>query len=307
MKLDPNLVFLAILRYVPAIIIVVVAIVFIFSYRVVILTDTLERTNIETAENFFSSRLTYDRAVFDPAKLNTFITDANAKFQTSGNVPNIEPEDVARHCRIGYKVEIEDLVDNRKWAFGYVPSAGKENELHLESMQVYSASILADPGKGQGYEDVHAAKMTITMRETYLTEIGCMIEEAYEFKEPRGINIPCIYSGYEGGTGDSSGTKICQLLIEKKDNYICMGSGGLNHHFPEDGECRYFYKPIDAYSPQFSYDYSNNNKKLIAYPLDERLDNYFGYLQDKCKKLNDIYKTNQPPVSKVESVILCLQ
>ncbi|MBI4170130.1 MAG: hypothetical protein HY514_00405 [Candidatus Aenigmarchaeota archaeon] len=323
MKLDPNAVFLAILRYLPAIVTIVVAVVFIYSFRVVIITGEIERTNIETAENIFSSELTYDRAVFDAKEIENMIQKANtdfygeAKIKQEGLVepePNIEPEWIARHCRIAYRAEIEDLTTKKKWAFGYVPDY---SEAYLESRLIYPSSILLQSEKGRGYEDVHAAQLTLTTRETWLSRIGCMIEEAYEFREPRITEVPCLYESRTGATDASGvarpGKALCLMEIRKSDangKHVCIHKPSFIYSgFNEVAECRYFPKNINLVDSSWFYDKDGSTKKLTVYPVEETVGQLNEKeLREKCESLDIKYKATPPPeVKDVNSVILCIR
>lgn len=308
MKLDANWVFLAVLRYVPAIAVVVIALIFIFSFRIGLITNEMERTNIEIAENIFSSGLTYDRAVFDPEKLDTLISDARATLGTADKEPNIEPDNIARHCRIGYKAEIEDLKDGRKWAFGYAPLDGKDAEEFMESRMTHDASIYVK-GKDRGYEDAHPARLTLTLRETWLSRIGCMVEEAYEFRETRAITVPCIFESKDvidaGGIITTTGRAQCLLEIKKAGaKQICISKPDksvLGGRTP--AECRYFPKDITIEDSFWVYEKGQENKILTVYPLSFVPPG----LAETCEALER--KDAQPAKEgeNVVAVILCLK
>ncbi len=318
MKLDPLQIFLAILRYIPAIVAIVVAIVFIFSFKIVVITNEMERTNIEMAENFFSSKLAFDRAVFDPDQLDKLIQDANALFGRTDKNPNIENESIARHCSIAYYAEIEDLTDSsKKWEFGYAPAEGKDNEALLQSRSEYPTSLYIKSDKGRGYEDVHPARLTLTLRETWLSRIGCMVEEAHDFREIRTVQVPCIYEKLVEesipGVGITLGKKACLLSVKRSaenGKHICLDKpGGTIRIFDtQQAECRYFPGEINLVDMVDAYD-KEKQKTLTAYPLKEEVQkdlNYNDY-RELCDQLNKKQKQAAGTGDVVKSVVLCLR
>lgn len=307
MKLDPLQVFWALLRHVVVLLVIVAAIYFIFSFRIIILTNEIERTNVELAENLFSSPLTYDRAVFDADKIEEMISKANSDFHTNDEAPNIEPE--ARHCRLGYHAEIEDLKTEQSWAFGYVPDEGKDLEERFMSRMAYAAAVVVK-GRERGYEDAHPARLTLTLRETWLSKIGCMVEEAYEFRETRTLEAPCIYEArgniIDIGSGATSSTKFCVLEVGKADNakHTCLRRPKTSIvGETEPAECRYFWKDIDVTGISHAEEKSEFvKKKLSVYPLKDKPTD----AKETCKKLAK--KDIEPAKGndKVEAVILCV-
>ncbi len=327
MDFDPLQLFMAILRYVPAIVVVVVAVAFVFSFKIVVVSDELERTNIQVAEALMaSSELTYDRAVFDKDKIDKMIRDANVKFygeariNKDGNVeeePNIEDETIARHCRIAYRAEIEELKrENLKqpWkrTFGYAPAA-KDVPEPLEATASYDVALRESV---QGAESTSPARLTVTVRDTWLSRLGCMIEEAYEFREPRTTAVPCLYESRTGAT-DASGVakpgKVqCLVEIRKSDangKHICLHKPSYIYSgFNEVAECRYFPKSINLVDSSWLYNKEGSTKKLTVYPLEETLGQLTEKeLREKCESLDITYKAIPlPEVKDAKSVILCL-
>jgi len=317
-KLDPMQVFLAILRYVPAIMAVVVAVIFIFSFKVVVQTGELDRTNVEIAENMMASPITDDRAVFDPDKLNAMIVDANKLFYGSSYTnpdgtlkepqPNIENESIARHCDIGYQAQITDLIDSTKtWTFGYAPYSGKNVQEPLQSTMSYDVALEVKSSQGGGYETVHPARLTLTVQRTWLTQITCAVEDAYEFKQNVTVNVPCLFQS-TGINFAGPSTTSCLLDVEKPSagaKHIClyMPTTQLQGTGKSIAECRYFPKdielvPISKVTPAYS-----ETKKLVAYPLKTVPD--AAQAQAECDSLPgpDQASSNDD----VKSVILCLK
>lgn len=294
MDFDPLQIFMAIIRYVIAIGVVVIAVVFIFSFKVNVATDEMERTGIQLAENIMKyDNITSQRAVFDEQKLDDFILNANRVFyppdgMKNGDLaekePNIEP---VRQCSIAYKAEIEDLVSKKKWGFGYT-SGPKDADEPDQSTGTYDVSVNAG-GK------INPGRLTVIARRTWLSRIECLIEDAYEFKQNVSMQISCTYS--QAGS--------CLLKIKKEGWHICLANppsllGG------ETQECRYFTKQqINIVETDWAYP-KKEQKILTAYPLEED-EGGIGQseLQDVCKNLKD--GTRKIATGEVKSVVLCIE
>jgi hypothetical protein len=305
MKFDPAQLFFAMLRFVPAMIAVVVAIYFIFSFRTVVITDELQRTNVEIAEAFMSSsRLTFDRAVFDPDQLE--LIKALLAGQSQPEKKSYEPEFIARHCSIAYRAEFEDLKNGNKWSFGDVHDPVSDIGSTLESKMSYDVSIVVKSSKGSGFEDVHPARLTITTRKTLLSQVGCLAEEAFDFRENRSINVPCIFEIKRDVPPPEKQEKKCLLMIKKDGNYLCLYRPDIASSQPQLLECRYFPRDINIIGPASEYKMVSKIK-LNIYPVEDKLDPQMS--QDELDGICKSIKSGQMQIATkdINAVVMCIE
>ena len=169
----------------------------------------MESTALEISENFFSSPLTKEWAVFSVAQLS--------KYQSKIDEP------YARHCSIAYRLEIES--DNRKWVFGFEPNRGVNpatggtpfyGETHLGFLNEYTLSTASNV-------DGKPARMSLTIYERSLTHITCLIENAYKMKSKQEIRCKMPSKGYRTQLPNEMKEVTCRFVLEKIDNNVCIG------------------------------------------------------------------------------------
>ncbi len=90
------------------------------------------------------------------------------------NKYKIGDEPFARHCSYGYKATIKTTDGKQSWEFGMEPQPGMDNA--LKATEKFPIGL-----KHAGSEYVeYTGKMEITVHETLLTQLSCVMEMAYE-------------------------------------------------------------------------------------------------------------------------------
>ncbi|HLD83411.1 MAG TPA: hypothetical protein VI979_00995 [archaeon] len=163
----------------------------------------LDKANREVAGFLMTSEATGSRGVFLAAKLDEF--------------DGKESEPFGRHCSYAYRLDIETMEGNRKWSFGFVPPKAAV-EMNDASEKEYN--VLVKDG-----DKLLPARMKLTLYQRLLTEISCMVEEAYETghaqfikaRLPCGdtVTIPKTFIGVPGVAGLYSADHICTLKLIK--------------------------------------------------------------------------------------------
>ncbi len=217
------------------------------NMRPIVDTHGIETTANQLADHFASSQeITYQKSVFSMSKLDDLMKNVDTIDPGTyfGNAyKNYEMPDV-RQCKYAYHFKIEDITGEKIWEFGYMP---QPTTLIKQYSASYDVSLLSDLAGSDNYkESVIPAKLSLTLYDSWLTEVGCLAEQAYKMKEIRTMTIPCIRPEVD----EIVDKKLaCTLPIRNKDDdrgskYICLYSNA--NIGKKDFNCRYDDVPIVA-------------------------------------------------------------
>ncbi len=265
---------------------VIIFIIIMFTnFRPVMKLNSMERLSIEMAENMGQHSLVADRMVFDKDKLDFYDGTINEPYvrqceygydakitlmeetqcQANSECNNFcsnacrISQITADNCKCDKVCQCQKnnaWIKNPEWLFGYdrhvAPYYGEESSSYIE--RTYPVSIrIPNPQKPFSYyDDAKPAVMVLSIYDTWLTRLSCMIETSHRLKKTQTIKIPCI-------TFRSSLSRECSFPLAKKTgNILClydMQSGVKS--FTND--CRYFETPFQ----DFYYYYSEEYKEKV--------------------------------------------
>lgn len=265
--------------------VIIFIIILFINFRPVLKLNSMERLSIEMSENIGQHSLAVDRMVFDKSMLDIYdgtINEPyvrqceygyNAKITLLEEIPCKAGNEcnnfcssacgisriTADNCRCDKVCQCkkgETWIKSPEWWFGYdrysAPYYGEESSSHIE--RSYPVSInMPNPQKPFSYyDDVKTAEMKLSIYDTWLTRLSCMIETSYRLKKTQTISIPCI-------TFRSSLSRECSFPLAKKTgNILCLydrqnGVKGFT------SDCRYFETPFQ----DFYYSYSEEYKEKV--------------------------------------------
>jgi len=263
------------------------------SFRMTIETRHLDRFATQMEENIFSSPLTVNRAVFNADELNKYASNEHKALDNAGMVVGGE-EPYTRHCKYGYGIEIENTEDGNTWKFGF---SGTRNPI-LESAAVETPVEIAYPkADGRGY-DIRVGKMKLKVSHTWLSEITCLIEDAWSLKAVQKTQIPCLKLVPAGACG------IPIRRSPKNTDYICLFSIFTNDRSQNnDVECRYLPGiPLDTFDKSYTPSSESGGVRILkAIPIKASPD--YDIASVDCTNFDDKIAT---PSDSVDKVILCL-
>ncbi len=265
---------------------VIIFIIILFTnFRPVLKLNSMERLSIEMAENMGQHGLATDRMVFDRNVLDVYDGTINepyvrqceygydAKITLLEETPCQAASECNNFCSNACRISQitadnckcdkvcqckkgEAWIKSPEWWFGYdrrvAPYYGEESSGHLEKTYPVSISMPNPQKPFSYYDDVKTAEMKLTIYDTWLTRLSCMIETTHKLKKSQEIKIPCI-------TFLSSTSKKCSFPLAKKTgNILCLyeSHGGVKS-FTND--CRYFETPFQ----DFYYSYAEEYKEKV--------------------------------------------
>lgn len=203
------------LRVVAFILFFVLMFFFLTSLRIELKEKEVTRTAIELAEAVTQRNFIAGKAVFKKEELDRF----------NGQ----ETEPYVRHCSIGVRITVENLVTKEKWQFGYKPGTA---EIVATDTVIYPAGIhVPDPQRNADfYDTAQAATLTVAAYDTLLTRMSCIAEKAYRNKEPESMVVVAKdIVHYAGATrpfvlfvlslhrknGDSGSEFVCAFAVDR--------------------------------------------------------------------------------------------
>jgi len=153
-----------------------------FSFNALVKSGDTERAAFEIADDLSKSELTVDRWIFDAAKLDS--------------IQNIEEQQIPfRNCKYVYnaRFEVQEGAEWReRWKFGYgateAVAPGDILEGETVSTQNYIIGIYENGVIRQGV-------MIITVYDTHIGTLSCMIENAWLHHENKTAVFPCLHFG----------------------------------------------------------------------------------------------------------------
>ncbi|MBI5060837.1 MAG: hypothetical protein HZB67_00825 [Candidatus Aenigmarchaeota archaeon] len=201
--------------------------------------------------------------------------------------------------------EGEELTKS-KWEIGYkvidVP-AGMSNDLEviryhtLGKPLTNTYPILIAVQNSEGGYDYHIGQMTLDVYDTWLSQISCLVEDAWKMKQIRRMQIPCI------NMFPTRALTGCYIPLRKSGNYLCIFDKNKVLYSPEPGasgdmtydvECRYLPGiTVETFDTRYAPGKSSY-RELRAIPIKEGS-------QPDCSG-NNLPADNE----NVGTVILCL-
>jgi len=206
MPLDPNQVFLAVIRIVLAVIVVVLVFTTFFQFRIVVETDEMQRTAVQMSELYMLSEFTDEHAIFIEDKLKAIDNTM------------LEP---LKHCNFGSHLIFKRLDTDDTWDFGFT----REDELRLNDRDISYASVSFDAAIKDGI-NIIPTRMTVELFDTMLTRGTCLADQAFMLREVRDFRIPRCVERTGGvvdlGLGAAQADTVCEFSLEKRGDEICF-------------------------------------------------------------------------------------
>lgn len=149
-----------------------------FSFSKTIPTHEMTRIGKEISDILLSSPLSEKKGIFKVEMLEKY---------SENSITPYKKEPYARQCKYGYRIEIEDLINDNVWKFGYQPIKGLEipEITHAISLE-YNIHVIYENG------EIHPAKMSIHVFHDYFTELTCLVEKAWTTKKVHKMYTTCI-------------------------------------------------------------------------------------------------------------------
>lgn len=151
-------------------------------------------------------------------------------------------------------------------------------------------------------DNVKPAKMTLTVSDTWLSEVACLVEEAYYTKKPQDMELDCrlLYTITRDGH--------CWLPIRKSGDDICIFYvNPLRGGDITDIDCRNLKGRNLLY---FDYPYQDT-RTLVAIPVKHnhglRTDERYGASEDNCNRIeaNPSWIAGKNDI--IDTVLLCIR
>jgi hypothetical protein len=150
-------------------------------------------------------------------------------------------------------------------------------------------------------DTVKPAKMTLTVYDSWLTRVSCLVEKAYYTKKPKSMEIDCLLLYLGTRNGD------CWLPIRKSGDDICIVHVHLIGGDITDIDCRSL---PDMNILYFDYPYKGE-KTLVAIPLKPghglSTDETHDASEDNCKRIESNPSWIAGKNDVIDTVLLCIR
>ena len=270
-------IFLVVLDFVVVGVVVFFLFLLLLSFKVNVTRADLQRTTIELAENLLSSPLTEGKFILDKAELDKF--------------DNTIAEPYVRHCNYAYHLDIDakkKMNGKDSWSFGY-----KTNQFaHANRLEDFSfetpVSIKGTEGKGTV---LVAGKMKITVYDTIVGRVDCMIENAFGTKEVQNMPLPC----------NNDKSRFCDLAIDKAAGKICFVTDyrKFGKSSDPDTECRMIDGKFAFSGIAYSFERDGKKRSLNAVPVKS--------LPADIKECNQIEHLKAGKTDQIAGIALCIE
>jgi len=163
----------------------------------------------------------------------------------------------------------KDITDDEGWRtsksearFGYNTMRINDIDIIEEKGLFYSGNVKKEAIRDYYVsvadgDTVKPAKMTLTVSDTWLTRVSCLVEKAYYTKEQQDMIIDCLVLYRMTRNGD------CWFPVRKSGDDICIVHVNLIHGSITDVDCRSL---PDMNILYFDYPYEGE-KTLVAIPI----------------------------------------
>jgi len=203
---------LAVIRMVAFGIFIVAMVLFMTNVYTTTGLDFTQKASREIGNTLLSGPATEQRGIFLAEKLDEYMAS-----------PLQEP--IGRHCSMAYHMKIESLDPKIKnadggnaWEFGFEPS-DVSKEYSNDAEKEFAVAVRRGEYTGP-------AKLTIKVYRTWLTDVSCMLAEAYATGQAQTLatSIACVETqetAVPGLAGSRIRGEYCNLYLKKESGQLC--------------------------------------------------------------------------------------